>query len=127
MSDIIHLPGEPIPAFLGDAPADLREQITRGANRMEGESNGASHFSRVPDIGWPFLLSWGSHSWAPTVTRASPPGSSQRGPRRRGQRCVPHGELDVAAVEHRQHLVLLLVRLVGAGQVNAIVPLLEDG
>ena len=40
---------------------------------------------------------------------------------------VPHGELDVATVEHRQHLVLLLVRLVGAWQVDAAMPLLKDG
>ena len=40
---------------------------------------------------------------------------------------MPHGELDVATVEHRQHLVLLLVGLVGAGQVDATEPLLEDG
>lgn len=39
---------------------------------------------------------------------------------------VANGELDVAAVEHRQGLVLLLVRLVGAGQVDAVDPLLED-
>jgi hypothetical protein len=40
---------------------------------------------------------------------------------------VPHGELDVATVEHRQHLVLLLVGFVGAGKVDPLLPLLENG
>ena len=30
--------------------------LVEAVNRMGGESNGAIHFSRVPDIGWPFPL-----------------------------------------------------------------------
>ena len=40
---------------------------------------------------------------------------------------VTDGELDVPAVDHRQHVVFLLVGFVGVGQVDAVQPLLEDG
>ena len=44
-----------------------------------------------------------------------------------GGRPVPHGELDVPTIDHRQHVGLLLVGFVGAGQVDAAEPLVEDG